>query len=258
MKGPEASMNFTMADRRTQTAGDEEFAEGLGAYFTASPGTDVEKLRNFTKFVPRQNLSLFLAKNALFQHVLGVHGHIVECGVFLGGGLMTWAQLSVIYEPINDVRRIVGFDTFDGFVGLDGQDLGDNTDYAVTGGLRASVVVDLQEAARLYDLNRPIGHIPRVELVAGDAVATIPAYLEANRHLVVSLLYLDFDLYAPTKAAIETFLPRMPKGAVIAFDELNQAQWPGETMAVLETVGLRNLRIQRFPFVPQLSYAVLD
>jgi hypothetical protein len=75
---------------------------------------------------------------------------------------------------------------------------------------------------------------------------------------VVSLLYLDFDLYAPTKAAIDTLLPRMPKGAILAFDELNQAQWPGETMAVVESIGLRNLRIQRFPYVPQLSYAVLD
>ena len=37
------------------------------------------------------------------------------------------------------------------------------------------------------------------------------------------MLYLDFDLYAPTKAALETFLPRMPKGAILAFDELNQA-----------------------------------
>jgi hypothetical protein len=251
-------MPYTMTDTRTQTAADCNFAEGLEGYFAQSPGSNVDKLRNFAKFVPRQALSLFLAKNALFQQIVGVHGHIVECGVFLGGGLMTWAQLSAIYEPVNHVRRIVGFDTFDGFVKLDEKDVGDNTDYAVTGGLRASVVDDLQESARLYDLNRPVGHIARVELVAGDATTTIPAYLEANRHVVVSLLYLDFDLYAPTKAALETFLPRMPKGAILAFDELNQAQWPGETLAVLETVGLRSLRIQRFPFVPQLSYAVLD
>ena len=71
-------------------------------------------------------------------------------------------------------------------------------------------------------------------------------------------LYLDFDLYEPTKVAVETFLPRMPKGAILAFDELNQAAWPGETLAVLETVGLRSLRVQRFPFTPALSYAVLD
>jgi hypothetical protein len=75
---------------------------------------------------------------------------------------------------------------------------------------------------------------------------------------MVSLLYLDFDLFAPTKAAIETFLSRMPKGALIAFDQLGMKQWPGETLALLETVGIRNLRIERFAFQPQISYAVLE
>ena len=125
-------------------------------------------------------------------------------------------------------------------------------------GLPLHAYDDLRECVRLYDLNRFIEHIPRVELVVGDAMQTIPEYVENNPHLVVAILYLNFDLYEPTKMAIETFLPRMPKGSILAFDELNQESWPGETMAVLETVGLRNLRIERFPFTPQLSFAVLD
>src|SRR5437660_723301 len=121
-------MAFTLTDTRAQTTRDSEYADALETYFERTPGTNVEKLRNFAKFVPRQTLSLFLAKNALFQQLVGIHGHIVECGVFLGGGLMTWAQLSAIYEPVNHVRRIVGFDTFDGFVELDEKDRGDNTE----------------------------------------------------------------------------------------------------------------------------------
>jgi hypothetical protein len=50
----------------------------------------------------------------------------------------------------------------------------------------------------------------------------------------------------------------MPKGSVLAFDELGQAPWPGETLAVLEAVGLRNLNIRRFPFASALSYAILQ
>jgi hypothetical protein len=171
---------------------------------------------------------------------------------------MTWAQLSAVYEPVNHNRRIVGFDTFEGFVGIDARDRLEALPYAQAGGLAANAHDDIQEAIRLYDLNRPIGHIPRVELVRGDATETIPAYLQGNQHVVVAMLYLDFDLYEPTRVALETFLPRMPKGAILAFDELNQAAWPGETLAALETVGLRNLRIERFPFTPALSYAVLD
>ena len=71
----------------------------------------------------------------------------------------------------------------------------------------------------------------------------------ANKHLVVD---------KPTKVALEQFLPRMPKGAVIAFDELDQAACPGETLAVMEAVGLNRLRVQRFPYATALSYAVLE
>jgi hypothetical protein len=143
-------------------------------------------------------------------------------------------------------------------VDVHAKDMGGNPDFAVKGGHAAPAYDDLLECIRLYDVNRPLGHIARVELVPGDAVATIPKYLVENPHLVVALLYLDFDVYEPTKIALETFVPRMPKGAVIAFDELNQKYWPGETLAVLEAVGLRNLRIQRFTFQPQISFAVLE
>jgi hypothetical protein len=75
---------------------------------------------------------------------------------------------------------------------------------------------------------------------------------------VVSLLFLDFDLYEPTKVAIETFLPRMPKGAIIAFDELDNPIWPGETMALLESIGFNRLKLQRLEWDPYISFAILD
>jgi hypothetical protein len=248
-----------MLNPEDQTERDKVFSHDMDQYYNSSIGTNLDKLRSFTKYVPRQSLTTFLAKHALFQQALGVHGNIVECGVYLGSGLMTWAQLSAIYEPVNHIRRVIGFDSFEGFVGVSDEDKSDtNLGYLKAGGLAANSFTDLQECIRLYDLNRPIGHIPRVELVKGDANLTIPKYVEENRHLVVAMLYLDFDVYEPTKVALETFLPRMPKGAILAFDELNQAAWPGETLAVLETVGLRNLRIQRFPYASGLSYAVLE
>jgi hypothetical protein len=49
----------------------------------------------------------------------------------------------------------------------------------------------------------------------------------------------------------------MPKGAVLAFDEINNPQWPGETLALLETLDLRNIAIKKFPWDPYISYAVL-
>jgi hypothetical protein len=250
--------SFSMLDDRNQTANDRAFAQRMEAYFTRSIGDNITKLRNFPKYVPRQSLSLFLAKNEIFHRLLGVHGHIIECGVFVGGGIMTWAQLSAIYEPVNHIRKIVGFDMFTGFPSIHEKDRSDQSVYLEVGSLSTDAYDDVRACLDLYDANRPLGHIPRVELVVGDALKTIPEYLEQNKHLVVAMLYLDFDLYEPTKVALETFLPRMPKGSILAFDELDQAPWPGETLAVLDTVGLSNLRIERFAYVPQLSYAVLD
>lgn len=241
-----------------QTDKDREFYREMEGYFSRSLGTTIDKLRNFAKYVPRPDLNRFLARHAVFQNVLNVHGSIVECGVFLGGGLMTWAQLSAIYEPLNHVRKVVGFDTFAGFTGIHEKDAGSDPECARKGGYAAQALADLEECIRLYDLGRPLGHIPRVELVAGNALETIPEFIRKNSHLIVALLYLDFDVYEPTKCALESFLPRMPKGSVLAFDELNLKQWPGETLAVLDAVGIRNLRIQRFPFQPQISYAILE
>jgi hypothetical protein len=68
---------------------------------------------------------------------------------------------------------------------------------------------------------------------------------------------LDFDIYAPTKVALEAFLPRMPRGAVLVFDELNEERFPGETVVALELDLIRNLRLRRFPFEPRISYAII-
>ena len=250
---------YSMVEKHTQTLNDNKFSDQINNYFEKSIGTNLDKLKNFCKFVPRQTISHFLAKNELFKLILNSHGHIVECGVYLGGGLMTWAELSAIYEPYNHTRRIIGFDTFSGFPTINKKDKSSkNTKYTNKGGLSANSLADITDSVKLYDLNRPIGHINRVELVEGDATITIPKFLKDNEHTVISLLYLDFDLYEPTKIALETFLPRMSKGSIIVFDELNQAQWPGETLAVMDTIGIKNLRIQRFPFTPQLSYAIID
>ena len=51
----------------------------------------------------------------LFKQVLSVKGSVIDCGVFRGFSLMTWAKLSAILEPENLTRKIYGFDTFNGF-----------------------------------------------------------------------------------------------------------------------------------------------
>jgi hypothetical protein len=115
---------------------------------------------------------------------------------------------------------------------------------------------EIEAVTAVHDRNRPIGHISKIELVAGDATETIPRYVDENKHLLISLLYLDFDLYAPTKVALEHLLPRVVAGGVVAFDELNCADFPGETVALMETVGLERVNLRRFQLDPYISYFI--
>lgn len=242
------------------TSREIDYRRDIEQYIATSPGSLCEKMENFPKFVSRQSMARYMALYEIFKLVLPVQGSIIECGVNWGGGLMMLAQLSSILEPVNLQRRIVGFDTFAGFGELSQADLqgaSDNHELK-TGGYAADSFEDLQRCISLYDANRFIGHVPKISLIKGDATIEIPRFLEQHAYTVVSLLHLDFDVYEPTKAAIEHFVPRMPKGAVIVFDELNNTSWPGETRAVLDSMKLGSLRIQRFPFEPHISYAILE
>jgi len=91
---------------------------------TAFQGSSIsllDKLEAFPRFATKRSLARFMVKEKLFEKILGINGIIVECGVFNGAGLFTWAQLSNIYEPVNYNRKIVGFDTFEGFPSVNQQ-----------------------------------------------------------------------------------------------------------------------------------------
>jgi len=240
-----------------RTRAEKAAGKKIERIFLASAGSVEVRLDNFTKYVREQKLRRLFALYEIFRKVLLVKGSIIECGVHGGFGLMAWALMSSILEPVNLTRRIYGFDTFEGFPCVGDKDGGVSSQLK-RGTLAAQSYNELKKIIKVYDANRFIGHIQKVYLVKGDAVKTIPKFVREHKHLVVSLLFLDFDLYEPTKVAIENFVPRMPKGAIIAFDELDNPIWPGETLALLETIGIDKLRIERLDFDPYIGYAFIE
>ncbi len=215
-----------------------------------------DKLEAFSRFVPKRSLARFLVKSELFKKIIDINGSIIECWVFNGAGLFTWAQLSSIYEPTNHSRKIIWFDTFEGFPSVHEEDSNTDKNHA-----KGDLLGDTLDAFTLsidkINSERYLGHINSIQLVQGDFMVKSEEYLKANPHLLVSLMYLDFDLYEPTKKALEVFLPRMSKGSVLCFDELNCSNFPGETSALLESLNINNYSIQRFPTDPWISYIVL-
>ena len=215
------------------------------------------KIANFSKYVRRQNIARFIALYEIFKRQLKTKGSVVECGVHHGGGLMAWAKLSATMEPYNYHRKVVGFDTFSGFPEVSEIDLRNPNTKEGMFSEGYGVYSELSEVIKEFDGNRFINQIPKVELVQGDAIVTIPKYIQDNPHLIISLLFLDFDIYKPTTVALESFLPRMPKGAIIAFDEINNVDWPGETLAMLEKFDLNSKKLECFEFEPNISFIQL-
>lgn len=243
--------------KKFRTAAEHEVGTNNARIFESCPDPIEIKLENFPKYVRRQHLKRFLAMYEIFKLALPVKGSVVECGVFKGFGVMSWAKLSAMLEPENLTRRIYAFDTFAGFPNIHAKDQNHVAD-VTTGGLFADSHDELRALIAEFDRDRFLGHVDKVHLIKGDVVETIPPFLENNPHLVVSLLFLDMDLYEPTKAALKHFVPRMPKGALLVFDELDNPMWPGETLAALEELGLGRLALRRFEWDPYISYAVLD
>lgn len=236
-----------------------DFYSQFSQFIDNAPVPLLDKFRAPSVYTTRQVITRFIERYELFQLIKQVPGNILECGVGSGYGLMSMAHLCSIFEPFHYVRRLVGFDTFEGFPGFSEQDFGNKTkaEHMKVGGLKFDTYETLQEAIRLYDMNRPVGHIEKIELRKGDISDTLPKYLEEDPSMVVALLYLDMDLYKPTKDALDLLIKRMPKGAVIVFDELNHTDYPGETIALMDTIGVHNLRLKRFEFSPMLGYAVI-
>ena len=204
----------------------------------------------------RQSLSRIIHYHEIYQHILKVPGSILEFGVQWGATLATLTSLRGMYEPYNHARKIIGFDTFEGFTSITNEDGDYSSDgqYTVNEGYE----VQLNEILTLHEQLSPISHVKKFDLVKGDACITVPDYFENNPHLIVACAIFDFDIYKPTKIAIEQVLPRLTKGSVLVFDELNCKHFPGETQALLETVGLNNLRLINNPHQPYTSYAIFE
>ncbi|MHB8544611.1 MAG: TylF/MycF/NovP-related O-methyltransferase [Leptospirales bacterium] len=190
----------------------------------------------------------------LYKKIINVPGVICEFGVQWGATLTELINLRSIYEPFNHSRTIYGFDTFEGFTSLSGKDGGYSSvgDYSSTKQYEET----LQEILKLHESAAPMAHIEKFKLIKGDASVTVDAWLKENPHAIVSMAIFDMDLFKPTSDVLEKIVPRLTKGSLLVFDELNCKYFPGETIALREVIGTNNLRLQRTPIQPFCSWAI--
>jgi hypothetical protein len=226
--------------------------------FRTSPIPDDQLLSNLGLFINSKTLSRMMFMNHLYEQITDVMGVVMEFGTHWGSNLAQFAALRGIYEPFNRHRKIIGFDTFEGFLKIDPQD--GKSELMHVGHLKLpnDYASHLEEIMNFHEAENPISHIKKFEICKGDATVELPKYLERNPETIIALAYFDFDVYEPTKMCLESIKPRLVKGSVIGFDELNDPDSPGETLAVMEVFGLNNIKLKRFPFTSRTSYFVVE
>ena len=238
------------------TESEREAKLRLARLLRGSSVPDSEIIDNLGLYLTRQTLSRIAFISKLYELILPVHGVVMEFGVRWGQNMSLFSNLRGMHEPFNYNRRIIGFDTFEGFPSIDYKDgaLARPGDYSVS----ESWQEELDEILAFHNANAPIQQKRKYELVVGDATETLPAYLDEHPETIVALAYFDFDIYAPTRDCLSALLPHLTKGSVLAFDELNMPEFPGETLALKEVLGLSRHAIRRVPYSPLTSYIVID
>jgi hypothetical protein len=202
----------------------------------------------------RLSLSRILYYDDLYKKILSVPGVICEFGVRYGTSLSLFQSFRGIYEPYNHTRKIIGFDTFEGFLEVDQKDgeFSKKGDYSVD----PDYLKTLQKILSLQEKLSPVSHITKFSLIKGDASYTVPTWMDENPHALISMAIFDMDVYRPTKDVLQAILPRLTKGSLLVFDELNSEKFPGEVRAVNEVLGINNLRLHCNSNQPPCAWAI--
>jgi len=232
----------------------QEFRELFGR----CPIPDNELLGNLGLFINRQALSRLLYMHDLYRKIINVQGIVMEFGTRWGQNLALFHSFRGIYEPFNYARKIVGFDTFQGFLGVSEQD--GKGAAAIAGGYGVAEGYEsyLDAVLQYHEQESPLSHIRRFELRKGDASLTLAEYLKENPETIIAFAYFDMDLYEPTKKCLELVMNHVTRGSVLGFDELNYHHFPGETSAFREILGLLRYRIERSSLDPLSSFVVIE
>jgi hypothetical protein len=145
-----------------------------------------------------------------------VTGDFAEVGVWRGNSAATLAH----FAARND-RHLYLFDTFTGF---DARDLS---------GIDGHRPPEFQGMS-LDAVRRVVGNETHTTYVQGYFPESV---IPAAERATYAVVHVDCDLYAPTKAALDFFYPRLSHGGILFLHDYASGIWPGVTQAIDEFRG---------------------
>ena len=249
---------ITMGTLQHSSVEEERIWEEMLGLFRKCPLPDDQVLQNLGIFLTSKNLARILFLDHIYQQIVDVQGVVFDFGTRWGQNMAVFAALRGIYEPFNRHRKIVGFDTFCGFPEISNKDGSSNLMNPGSVSVTENYIDYINNIMKCHEGGNPLSHITKFGIIAGDSAEEIDLYLRNFPETIIALAYFDFDLYEPTKVCLDVIKDRVVKGTVLAFDELNDHDSPGETIALLETFGLNKIRLKRFRYASRVSYFVVE
>ncbi|WP_286784718.1 MULTISPECIES: class I SAM-dependent methyltransferase [Pseudomonas] len=252
-------MSYRRSDKEFTARREDELASGdfLNQLLAQSlPGLGQKWDTHLPVFLTAASIARIFWLDLVYQKALEVPGRVLEFGSQWGASLNVLLMLKMIREPWNAGRKIVSFSTFaDGFVSVDAKD-GESRlgDYAVSPEWREN----LERILETHAARSPIGAKDNFSIIEGDVRETFPKWLKDNPEALISHVHFDMDVYEPTRDMLNLVLRRMPKGAVLVFDELDCPAFPGETQALEEVLGIRNLALRKSQYQPYSAYCIVE
>ena len=202
------------------------------------PATPEEKERSLGLFIRGSLLARFLAISEIYQQIVKIPGIIIDLGTWRGQTAVLCENLRAIYEPLHFNRRIVCFDTFEGYIGFSGKDkpsaLHKEGSYRLGGKEYAEL---LRTLLVLHEKNNAMGHYHgKHRVIEGDCRVTLPKFFKDHSNEFVSLAFFDVNSFEPTVKSFDLIYKNLAPGGIIAFWQLTRDSIPAEGMAYTKKI----------------------
>ncbi len=221
-------------------------------------GTDDERERSLGLFLRGSLLARILAITDIYRLIVDLPGIICDIGTWRGQTAVLCENLRAIFEPLHFNRRIVCFDTFEGYQGFSDKDRPTELHKDGTYALNGDYAQFLSHLLMLHEKSNAMGHNHgKHRVVRGDCRRTLPAFFTDNPAEFVALAFFDVNAYLPTAEAFDLIWSRMVPGGVVAFWQLTRDSVPAEGRVYVEQIlGQRAHQVRRTATYPGLCYLV--
>jgi hypothetical protein len=246
--------NPTYALHNNTSSAQEQAREKLRHLFDTRPFPDEYLLTNFGLFARASALAKVFFLHEAYQRIRNIPGDIYVFGVWLGQDVVLFESMRAMLEPYNASRKIIGFDTFEGYTSISDADKVSEVIKPEGYTVHPSYEQYLEELLAYHRSENAMGHAVTHRLVQGDITKTAAEYVGNHPESMVALAYFDLALYEPTIAALNSITDRLMPGSLIVLDELNDPRYPGETVAFREWAQNRAYGIQRSEVLPDRTF----